>query len=88
MTLTRSLRRKGRQEVAAEDESRRFSIGHGNAIKGIGKIRKVKLREIWKHEAADFTKWLQENPDVIGDIIGLQLFNCQGRFQFSGFSLN
>ena len=27
----------------------------------IGKINRVSLREVWKHEALDFTKWLEEN---------------------------
>jgi len=62
-------------------------MGNDSFAKGIGKIRKVKLREIWKHEAADFTKWLQENPDVIGDIIGLQLFNVE-REQSKGGDLD
>jgi hypothetical protein len=26
----------------------------------VGKIEKVPLREIWKHEAIDFTTWLKE----------------------------
>jgi len=62
-------------------------MANDSSAKGIGKIRKVKLREIWKHEAADFTKWLQENPDVIGDIIGLQLFNVE-REQSKGGELD
>ena len=33
----------------------------------IGKIEKVPLREIWKHEAIDFTTWLQENLDVLNN---------------------
>jgi hypothetical protein len=62
-------------------------MANDSSAKGIGKIRKVKLREIWKHEAADFTKWLQENPDVIDDIIGLQLFNVE-REQSKGGDLD
>lgn len=35
----------------------------------IGKIRKVNVREIWKHEAADFTRWLAENIDYLNEVI-------------------
>jgi len=27
----------------------------------IGKIERVPLREVWRHEAKDLTIWLQEN---------------------------
>ena len=33
----------------------------------IGRIKKVPLREIWKHEAHDFTPWLAENIDYLND---------------------
>ena len=35
----------------------------------IGKIHRVKLREVWKHEALDFTTWLEENIDVLNDAL-------------------
>jgi hypothetical protein len=31
----------------------------------IGKLERVALRQVWTHEAYDFTKWLQENIDVL-----------------------
>ena len=43
----------------------------------IGKIEKVPLREIWKHETHDFTKWLQDNIDVLSDVINLPLTNFE-----------
>ncbi len=43
----------------------------------IGKITRVPLREVWKHEAYDFTRWLEENIDVVSETIDLEL---QGRF--------
>ena len=43
----------------------------------IGKIEKVPLRDIWKHEAHDFTKWLQENIDILSDVINLPLTNVE-----------
>jgi hypothetical protein len=39
----------------------------------VGKLITVDLREIWKHEAYDFTSWLFENCDVLNDQIGLSL---------------
>lgn len=39
----------------------------------LGKIKKVHLRKIWKNEAYDFTPWLAENLEQIGEAIGLEL---------------
>jgi len=41
----------------------------------IGKIEKVSLREVWKHEAQDFTRWLQLNIDVLNSVLDFQLSN-------------
>lgn len=35
----------------------------------IGKIVKVNLREIWKHEAQDFTIWLSKNIEYLNEVI-------------------
>lgn len=35
----------------------------------IGKIERVPLREVWKHEAHDFTRWLQDNIDVLNEFL-------------------
>lgn len=39
----------------------------------IAKLDKVDLRELWKHEALDFTKWLSEpdNLELLSDEIGI-----------------
>ena len=39
----------------------------------LGKIKKVELRKIWRNEAYDFTPWLAENLEQIGEAIGLEL---------------
>lgn len=39
----------------------------------VGKLEPVDLREIWKHEALNFTSWLAENCDVLKDQLGLEL---------------
>ena len=41
---------------------------------GLGRLERLaNPREIWKHEAVDFTPWLAENIDVLADAIGLPL---------------
>jgi hypothetical protein len=39
----------------------------------VGKLEPVDLREIWKHEALDFTSWLVENCEVLNEQLGLNL---------------
>ena len=39
----------------------------------IGRLRRVSLREVWSHEARDFTPWLAENIDVLNNAIDLSL---------------
>ena len=39
----------------------------------IGRLRRVPLREVWSHEARDFTPWLAENVDVLNGAIDLTL---------------
>ncbi len=41
----------------------------------LAKLKKVDLREAWKHEATDFTKWLaeEENIAILSDEIGIDI---------------
>lgn len=39
----------------------------------IGKLEKVPLREVWRDEARDFTRWLEENLEVLNDSLDLSL---------------
>ena len=39
----------------------------------LGEIKKVPLRKIWKNEAYDFTPWVSENLEEIGQAVGLEL---------------
>ena len=43
----------------------------------IAKIERVSLREVWKHEAHDFTQWLEGNIDVLSDAIGRDIDNVE-----------
>lgn len=41
----------------------------------LGKLEKVELRDIWKHEALDFTKWLakEENIAILSKELGIDI---------------
>lgn len=39
----------------------------------IGRIQEVDLRSVWPHEAQSFTPWLEENPQELGELLGLDL---------------
>lgn len=41
----------------------------------LGRLEKVDLREVWKHEALDFTNWLakEENVSLLSDTVGLDI---------------
>lgn len=43
--------------------------------KSLSKLNKVELREVWEHEALDFTNWLaqQENLDALSEEIGVDI---------------
>ena len=54
----------------------------------IGKLKRVPLREVWKHEAYDFTQWLQENIDVLNDALDLNLVNVDREQVAGSFSID
>ena len=39
----------------------------------IGKLEKVPIRDIWKNEAKDFSQWLEQNIDILGESLDLSL---------------
>lgn len=44
----------------------------------IGKIQKVKLRDVWRREDANFTTWLENNIDHLTDVLGFNI-NIESR---------
>ncbi len=51
-------------------------------------IEKVDPRSIWSHEAHDFTPWLAENIDRLGEAIGIDLELVTREAEVGGFSLD
>ncbi|RLB87243.1 MAG: DUF4268 domain-containing protein [Deltaproteobacteria bacterium] len=54
----------------------------------IGKIERVPLREVWRHEAFDFTQWLQDNIDVLNNVIDLNLSNPEREQAAGSFNID
>jgi len=54
----------------------------------IGRIERVDLREVWPHEALDFTRWLQENLDVLNDVIDISLSGAKRERSAGTFSVD
>jgi hypothetical protein len=54
----------------------------------IGKLERVSLRQVWEHEAHDFTQWLQENIDVLNTALDLNLVNVDREQASGSFSID
>lgn len=54
----------------------------------IGKIRRVPLREVWRHEALDFTTWLEHNADVLSDALGVVVGSVERERSAGSFSVD
>lgn len=55
----------------------------------IGRIERVPLRDIWKHEAYDFTSWLEENIDVLSnELDNISLSNPESEQPAGDFSVD
>lgn len=56
----------------------------------LGKLKKVELREAWKHEASHFTQWLaqEENLALLGDEIGFEIKLLQTEAAVGSFNVD
>jgi RecB family endonuclease NucS len=54
----------------------------------IGKLERVPLRQVWEHEAYDFTQWLQENIAELNRTVGLTLVNVDREQAAGSFSID
>jgi len=52
----------------------------------IGRLEVVPLRELWRHEALDFTRWLAENLDLLAEKVGGDLIFLEREVPAGGFS--
>ena len=54
----------------------------------IGKIERIALREVWRHEAYNLTAWLEENIDVLNDVLDINLTNVEREQSAGSFSVD
>ena len=54
----------------------------------IGRLQRVPLREVWPHEAHDFTPWLEENIDVLNSAMDLSLSDVAREQAAGDFSVD
>lgn len=54
----------------------------------IQKITRIALREAFPHEATDFTRWLEENLDVLNEVTDLNLSNAERERPAGDFSVD
>lgn len=59
-----------------------------SAHNNIGKLERVALREVWKHEAYDFTQWLENNIDVLNEALNIDLVNVDREQSTGTFSVD
>jgi hypothetical protein len=59
-------------------------------MKNLAKLQKVELRDVWSHEALDFTKWLaqQENLDLLSEEIGVGIKLIQTEANVGRFNVD
>ena len=59
-----------------------------SSIPNIGRLQSVPLRQVWKHEAHDFTPWLQENLDVLSEAVGFSIVDAKRECSTGSFSVD
>lgn len=54
----------------------------------VSRIQRLSLREVWRHEAYDFTRWLESNLDVLNEALGLDLTSAEREQAAGDFSVD
>ena len=73
-SLNRALLFKDRRDfiIRQGDTARREEMAP-MATQELGNIQEVLIRDLWPREASDFTPWLAEHLESLGNALGLDL---------------
>lgn len=52
----------------------------------IGRMERVGIREVWKNEARDFTSWLFDNIDILGEKLNIKITVIEKEKKIGSFS--
>lgn len=64
------------------------TTGQRPAPTTIGRIERLPLRDVWRHEAADFSTWLQDHLEILSQAIGLPVANAECERPVGSFSVD
>ena len=53
-----------------------------------GQLQRVDLREVWPHEATDFTRWLKENLGVLNEHLEVELVSAEPEQSAGSFKVD
>ncbi len=54
----------------------------------LGRLSTVPLRDVWAHEAYQFTQWMLQNTDVLSQLLGMDLELTAAEHRVGGYSLD
>ena len=59
-------------------------------MKKLARLEKLNPRDIWKHEALDFTRWLaeKENIDLLCEELGINIENVRTEAAAGRYAVN
>ena len=65
-----------------------MTIDGRGAQRELGRVARLKPRDVWPDEARDFTYWLRNNPDILGEALGLDVVITDSEVAVGGFNVD
>lgn len=57
-------------------------------LPNLSRLVRIPVRDVWAHEAHQFTQWMLENADVLSDLLGMDLEMTAAEHRVGGFALD